>query len=71
MAHVEQLWAQSTYEIKHNLLKQCQVICLDADFSKVGLDKIVINGHIEIALDDDDDGLAYPESDPTDPATNP
>ena len=67
--HVEQLWAESAYEIK--ILDQCRVICLDADFSKVGLDKIVVDGHIEVALDEGDEGVGVPESEHVNPASDP
>ena len=55
VVHVERLWAQSAHEIKNNLLDQCQVICIDADFGEVGLDKIIVEGHIEVAPDDSED----------------
>ena len=55
VAHIERLWAQSAHEIKNNLLDQCRVICPDADFGEVGLDKIVVEGHIEVAPDDSED----------------
>ena len=63
VAHVERLWAQSTHEIKNNLLDQCRVICPDADFEEVGLDKIVVEGRIEVAPDDGED-IGTPEADP-------
>ena len=30
-------------------MAQCQVICLEADFGEVGLDKHVVDGRIEVA----------------------
>ena len=71
VAHVEQLWAQSTHEIKNNFFEQCQVICLDANFSEVGLDKIVIDGRIKVAPDEGDEGVGVPESKHVDPTTDP
>ena len=49
MKFVEQQWEKSAYELKDNILAQCQVICLEADFSEVSLDKHVKDGWIEIA----------------------
>ena len=71
VVHVEQLWAQSAHEILNNLLEQCQVICPDANFSEVGLDKIVIDGCIEVAPDDDNEGVRDPEFDRVDPMNDP
>ena len=71
VVHVEQLQAQSAHEIKNNLLEQCLVICPDADFRKVRKDKIIIDGHIEIAPDDDDEGVGDPKSDHVKLATDP
>ena len=64
VAHVEQLWAQSAYEIKNNLLDQCRVICPDADFGEIRLDKIVADGRIEVVPDEGDEGVEVPESEP-------
>ena len=63
VAHIERLWAQSAHEIKNNLLDQCRVICPDADFGEVGLDKIVVEGRIEVAPDDGKD-IGTPNADP-------
>ena len=71
VAYMEQLWAESAHEIKNNLLDQCRVICLGADFSEVGLDNIVVDGCIEVAPNDGDEavgvlksGHAHPSADP-------
>ena len=66
--YIEQQWEKSTFEIKKNILVQCQVICLDADFGKVGLDKHVVNGRIEVVLDDEEEGNV---EDPRAEQTNP
>ena len=63
VSHVERLWAQLAHEIKNNLLDQCRVICPDADFGEVNLDKIVVEGHIEVAPDDGED-IGTPDADP-------
>ena len=53
VSYIEQQWGKSAFEIKeNNILAQCQVICLEVDFSKVGLDKHVVDGHIKVVLDD-------------------
>ena len=62
VAHVKRLWAQSAHEIKNNLLDQCRVICPDADFGEVSLDKIVVEGRIEVAPDDGED-IGTPDAD--------
>ena len=46
---IEQQWRESAFEIKDNILAQCQVICPGADFSEVGLNKHVIDRRIEVA----------------------
>lgn len=46
---IEQQWERSAFEIKENIFEQCQVICPEADFGEVGLDKHVIDGRIEVA----------------------
>ena len=71
VAHVEQLWSQSAHKIKNNLLNQCRVICPDADFGEVGLDKIVIEGCIEVAPDKDDEGVGVLDSEHADPPADP
>ena len=45
--HIKRQWERSAFEIKDNILAQAQVICPEADFSTVSLDKHVVNGHIE------------------------
>ena len=47
---IERQWEKSTFEIKDNILVQCRIICPEADFGKVGLDKHVKDGCIEIAV---------------------
>ena len=71
MTRVEQLWAKSAEEIKESLLEQCQVIFLDADFSEVGLDKIVVDSRIVIAPEEDNEGAENPEADLMNPAFDP
>ena len=46
---IERQWEKSAYEIKDNIVAQCQVICLEADFGEVDLDKHVVDGCIEVA----------------------
>ena len=67
VVHVEQLWAQSAHEIKNNLLDQCRVICPDADFGEVRLDKIIIKDRIKVAPDEDDEGVGVLNSEHADP----
>ena len=71
MANVEQLWVESAHKIKNNLLDQCRVICPSANFSEVGLDKIVVDGRIEVALNEGDEAIGVPESEHADPAADP
>ena len=61
---VEQQWAKSTYEIKENILAQCQVICMDVDFHDVGLDKCVVDGRIKIAPLKEEKGDENPTTPP-------
>ena len=68
---IENQWKESAFEIKANILAQCHVICPGADFGEVGLDKHVVDRHIEIApLSEDDDNpgneLTTPAADPQD-----
>ena len=67
VVHVEQLWAQSVHEIKNNLLDQCRVICPDADFGEVRLDKIIVKDRIKVAPDEDDEGVGVLNSEHADP----
>ena len=46
-------------------------MCPDADFNEVGLDKIVVDGRIVVALDEGDEGVGVPESEHVDLAANP
>ena len=46
---IEQQREKLAFKIKDNILAQCRVICLEADFGKVGLDQHVKNRSIEIA----------------------
>ena len=71
MVHVEQQWAKSAHKIKNNLLDQCQVICPGTDFSEVGLDNIIIDGHIEVAPDEGDEAIRVLEFEHADPAADP
>ena len=71
VAHMEQLWVKLAEVIKENLQEQCQVICPNAYFSEVRLDKIVINGRIKVASDEDDESPEDPETDPVNPTSDP
>ena len=51
---IQQQWEKSTYKIKDNILAQCCVICPEANFSKVGLDKHVKDSCIEIPPEDEE-----------------
>ena len=53
------------YEIKDNILAQCQVICPEANFGEVGLDKHVKDGCIEISPFEDEEN----DKEPFTPAT--
>ena len=46
---IKQQWKKSAYQIKDNIFTQCLVICPDANFGEVGLDKHVIDCRIEVA----------------------
>ena len=52
--HMEQQWEKS--------LVQAKAICPKANFSEVGLDKHVIDGHIEVIPDDEDEENGDQES---------
>ena len=52
---IEQQWEKSAYKIKDNILAQCYVICPEANFSKVGLDKHAKDSRIEIAPPEDEE----------------
>ena len=70
VAFIEQQWRESAFEIKANILAYCQVICPEVDFGEVGLDKHIVDEHIEVApiSDDGDDSpgnnLTTPTADP-------
>ena len=69
---IEQQWRVSVFEIKANILAQCQVICPEADFGEVGLDKHVVDEHIEVAPINEDDGHSHnPRDEPTTPIADP
>ena len=66
---IENQQRKSAFEIKPNILAQCQVICSGADFGEVGLDKHVVDRRIEITpVSEDGDNLG---NEPTTPATDP
>ena len=68
---IDDHWEKLAFEIKGNILAQCRVICSEADFSEVRLDKHVVSGCIEVAPDDDEEGdLESPESERTNLAAN-
>ena len=67
---IEQQWRESAFEIKANILAQCQVICPEADFGEVGLDKHVVDGRIEVSPISEDDG-DNPGDEPTTLAADP
>ena len=46
---IKQQWEKSAYEIKDNILAQCRVICPEADFGEISLDKHGKDGCIEVA----------------------
>ena len=51
---------------------QAKVICLEADFSKVELNKHVVDGHIEVIPDDEEEEeLGDTKSEPTNLAAKP
>ena len=66
--YIEEQWQKSAFKIKGNILAQSQVICLEANFSEVRLDKHVVDGRIEVIPDDDDEGGLG--SEPTNPAAD-
>ena len=45
---IEQQWEKSAFEIKDNILAQCLVIFPYANFHEIGLDKCIIDSHIEV-----------------------
>ena len=45
---IKQQWRDSAFEIKDNILAQCQVICPGAGFSEVSLEKRVVDWRIEV-----------------------
>ena len=49
MKIIERQWEKSAYEIKDNILVQCQIICPIANFGEVNLDKHIKDGRIKMA----------------------
>ena len=69
---MEQQWKESAYKIKDNILAQCQVICPDADFSEISLDKHVVDGRIEVTPINEEGGSdENPEAELTTLAADP
>ena len=70
---IQKQWAKSTIEIKESILAQARVICLRVDLSEIILDKHIVDGRIEVILednDDNDDG-ANSEFNPVNPEADP
>ena len=63
--YIEDQWERSAFKIKENMLMQCQVICPEADFREVKLNKHIVNRNIEVTPDDKGGDLEDPKFEPS------